>query len=328
MGSKFTNGWENNFLCSREDYGLEINFGSPIYDMHCTRMTPCNVTSWWSDPYICSPYWWNWYFDWSPSGTPHKSLECLDIEEPEHPEFSGSLCKVKTCPVTECFEECPTGYIYDEFGCNTCKCKPDQCAFVQCPRLSCDNYRWDNGMCCPSCLQTFEDTTCPKLLDCFVKCPYGFKKDAAGCDICECHENPCETHECLSHEECFVESTTFKPFCVETCKNYNLCARDETCTMKTPPCNKEICFPVPVCEKTNKIEEIERVECTMSCPGGFRSFRDYPSCSCRPDDCAGVVCPPTPMCESPVYVGDECCPRCPPGLYQPDLGLMHMYGIK
>ncbi|XP_062506576.1 uncharacterized protein LOC134183127 [Corticium candelabrum] len=307
-GRTFTGGWDNNYICTSRDVGMTVNFREPIEGMSCTWVKRCNMTSWWPEPYVCVPYWWDWSVEFYSDETSYSHLQCVDWSEPEDMEWSGAICSEKKCPITKCKDWCPNGYIFDDSGCMTCKCKPDWCAFVQCPKTMCKNVVWKDGECCPKCADEMMAMSCPTLYDCPWRCSYGFKKDSSGCDMCECRENPCDVNDCSRHQECVVDPTTFKAMCWDTCKNNGPCEETEDCVMKTPWCDTDVCRPVAVCEpRKSKM----MMKCNRTCPGGHR-WRTASMCTCKPDHCATVKCPATPMCESPVYVNNECCSRCPP----------------
>ena len=73
-----------------------------------------------------------------------------------HCPFKRSLCP-PTCQIF-----CQYGYVKDERGCNTCKCKPEQ----------------DSSKC--QIRRSFSPSKCLML------CPYGYEQDERGCRTCRC----------------------------------------------------------------------------------------------------------------------------------------------
>ncbi|CAH1790057.1 unnamed protein product, partial [Owenia fusiformis] len=79
--------------------------------------------------------------------------------------------------------------------CEHCRCVNDPdtdildakiiCAIKGCPPPACQNPVTMPGQCCPVC------KGCNPIM-CTMFCEFGFKKDANGCDICSCADDPCK----------------------------------------------------------------------------------------------------------------------------------------
>ena len=111
-----------------------------------------------------------------------------------HCPFKRSLCP-PTCQIF-----CQYGYVKDERGCNTCKCKPEQDS-SKCPSLICPVNHCEGGFevdenNCPTCKCKSIIKHCP-LIACALDCPHGVKRDIYGCPTCNCKEGkPCPEIAC------------------------------------------------------------------------------------------------------------------------------------
>ncbi|MDX2019916.1 MAG: hypothetical protein SF187_06725 [Deltaproteobacteria bacterium] len=110
-----------------------------------------------------------------------------------------------------CAIACEFGNVLDEAGCPTCACNPPP---KQCGPKDCANQAAPAiAKLCPdgsavgfSCrlnttgkcsLQQDQCPTTCKPVTCKIACQFGFKKDAAGCDLCACADAPtCKNTEC------------------------------------------------------------------------------------------------------------------------------------
>jgi hypothetical protein len=60
-------------------------------------------------------------------------------------------CWFIVCPQIKCTVACISGYELDDFGCQTCTCRPDACLGVSCPTLTCTDKVNVFGECCMKC---------------------------------------------------------------------------------------------------------------------------------------------------------------------------------
>eukprot|EP00118_Oscarella_pearsei_P022172 m.253094 g.253094 ORF g.253094 m.253094 type:complete len:2506 (+) comp40365_c0_seq1:62-7579(+) len=310
--------WRDNRLCMKTKCDF-IFATEPVTGMNCAMWQRAKNSL--TNNYFCTPKWWSYQLEYFPNGAPHEDLDCIDISEPLDKNFTtGSLCKAKVCPLLNCIGSCKSGFIYDREGCKTCKCRPDHCAFANCPDVWCKEYETTEDGCCHKCKETTDGIcntrdepkdVCPKLTDCSLRCNYGYERDTAGCFICLCQRDPCMHHIC-GVQECRVNPETMKPFCLTTKHQKNLpCGLTERLLLKTVPCLYDRCNPIVSCES----EKCQDFMCNLSCSGGFYHELSGPQigcprCQCKPEECSTIKCPELPACDELVYVGNECCPRC------------------
>lgn len=102
---------------------------------------------------------------------------CADFKEP------GCIGDPEGCP-----EGMECKMLADDCVPSACTCDPGTGMVACTPDCS-------GGTCVPACM--------PVICDLF--CEFGFKKDAFGCDICECNEGP-NACECKSDKECVKTS--------------------------------------------------------------------------------------------------------------------------
>ncbi|XP_065843026.1 uncharacterized protein [Oscarella lobularis] len=307
--------WRDNKFCVKKACGMRWS-NEMISGMNCDYITlneKRNVRA-----YFCTPEWWGYRLEVYFGGTSSRgNEECIDIEEPEDGDFVPvSICKAKACPRLSCTGDCPAGFVYNKEGCKMCKCKPDHCAFANCPELRCREYEYINDGCCATCKRSppqWFTKGCPRLTECSLRCSYGYATDSAGCDTCTCRTNPCLFHRCDFTEECRVNHVTFAPYCVAMKeRGTSECGPTERFTLRSIPCWGDRCNPIGICEK----EKCGNWSCKKSCHGGFymnltpSSQFGCRTCDCKPDHCAAIECPELPACDELVYVGHACCPVC------------------
>lgn len=148
-------------------------------------------------------------------------------------------CRNEICNIT-----CSHGYIMDESGCNTCRCRQDPA--LVCPEIECDTscpngYLTDAEGCrtcdCasgnqPRVIRSSPQHQCPPV--CYMFCQYGNKKDADGCDTCSCISKAefCGSEHCLM--ECPSGFATDSRGC-DLCE----CKTDEE---SAPSCSNNKCL--------------------------------------------------------------------------------------
>ncbi|XP_030837519.1 prestalk protein isoform X2 [Strongylocentrotus purpuratus] len=85
----------------------------------------------------------------------------------------------------------------------------------------------ENQKCCTNgcghlCMRT-ESTPCPQVM-CMMWCPYGFKQDSDGCNLCEC------ANQTVIHEgECPVVAEGMMGICMTTCDHDGSCSANQKC---------------------------------------------------------------------------------------------------
>eukprot|EP01084_Bolivina_argentea_P318763 552889_1 len=84
LESSDSNGWNDNFLCSDENYGIRWNSAGSIAGMICTQILESMDPHTWNDNYLCVPSNSNLHFSWSSAG-PINNLPCVQITEPSDP---------------------------------------------------------------------------------------------------------------------------------------------------------------------------------------------------------------------------------------------------
>jgi hypothetical protein len=194
------------------------------------------------------------------------------------------LCECNPCPTVDCsatagVAACPSGlYVFDDRGCKTCNCKPEEC-FRDCPY---GNIIRNDGT--RSC-----DCACPNITaSCYPevdKCAYGLIKDLVdGCPQCVCAPPP-------------VDVCT-KVLCDRACPN-NLYKTDDKgcliCECRDPPVCKDVASLCPTikcaygfareadgCESCT-CNPCPKIDCTRICVNGFKldATTNCPVCYCR-----------------------------------------------
>ena len=196
------------------------------------------------------------------------------------------------CPAVACMLYCEYGLRRDPTtGCEICECNPPPgnvvCGPVTCAEgeVCCNE---SCGICTPpgqACTQQLCGPACPPLT-CLLYCEYGLKRDANGCEICECNPPPevvvCGPVTCAAGQVC----------CNESCG---------ICTLPGEACTQQVCGP-----------ECSPVVCAIVCAYGFEhDANGCDICDCRetPLPCAGLAglaCPPDLFCiDDPA---DQCIP--------------------
>lgn len=74
--------WNDNFLCSRFDYGMRWSFAGPIPGMACVNIVEPSDPDAWADNYLCT--WRDIGLRWSFAG-PIPGMNCLQVNEPAEP---------------------------------------------------------------------------------------------------------------------------------------------------------------------------------------------------------------------------------------------------
>jgi len=129
-------------------------------------------------------------------------------------------------------------------------CTSDLPADLVCPLHVCGGgYRVVNGRTTCECCNSCPDVLCAQF------CPNGFKKDASGCDICECNDPPPPTCSGPNPAGCTATS----------------CPAGQRCQVDPGQCRSSACGCDPA---TNQWI------CTDDCGGGV----------CVPTTCPGVIC--------------------------------------
>jgi hypothetical protein len=78
--------WEDNYLCSSVDYGIQYSYTGPIPNMRCTQIIePASGSAYgWDDNYLCVPPGSPVRFSWSYSG-PIAGKQCVRVHEDAEP---------------------------------------------------------------------------------------------------------------------------------------------------------------------------------------------------------------------------------------------------
>ena len=87
-------GWDNNYLCSEEDYGIKWRLAGPIDGMQCINMNDPDQPSehTWGDNHLCVPADSSLAFQWSTDGE-IEGMTCLEITEPNDANWKDNyLC--------------------------------------------------------------------------------------------------------------------------------------------------------------------------------------------------------------------------------------------
>lgn len=76
--------WDDNYLCSRVDYGLEWSYNDPIRGKHCVLMNEPKDPDQWHDNFLCSdlPLGIAWSFD-----GPIRGMGCILVREPSEESY-------------------------------------------------------------------------------------------------------------------------------------------------------------------------------------------------------------------------------------------------
>ncbi|XP_068084832.1 cysteine-rich motor neuron 1 protein [Anabrus simplex] len=193
------------------------------------------------------------------------------------------------CPPMNCTDECPSGFVPDENGCNTCRCKPavatGKCS-LDCPGGFLLD-RHGNKLC--KCA-TLED--CPPLINCKKNCSHGYRLNKAGCPTCRCNQcRPLLPQEC-SKSCLFGYHTNDKGCQICKCK----ASPDQTVPSTTPLLSTDC--------RTSDGEVHE---------DGETWFDGCRQCYCHGgvEMCNLITCPAL-KCSEPVFNSSKsCCPQCP-----------------
>jgi hypothetical protein len=76
------NGWNDNYLCTDRDFGLQWSFAGPVAGLACTQWLELGDPFGWTDNYLCAPV--DYGLHWSSAG-PLAGLRCTPITEPADP---------------------------------------------------------------------------------------------------------------------------------------------------------------------------------------------------------------------------------------------------
>jgi hypothetical protein len=166
-----------------------------------------------------------------------------------------------TCPPVVCAIACQYGFKKDAAGCNLCQCEdappkcttpnPQGCTNTGCPSgQTCDvtvgcapstcgcDATTGGWICTADCSggTCVPDTgACPPVA-CALACQYGFKKNAAGCEICDCNPAPA-TGQCVrnSNDTCKTDADCRSGGCGgELCYNPAVSQGITTCDCTAP----------------------------------------------------------------------------------------------
>jgi hypothetical protein len=175
-------GWNNNFMCTRKNLGWQWSNDGRIDGMTCYHMQS-SATGWGESNYLCVPQTSDLEIFWTEKR--HREMYCIKWEEPKHNSWGDHyLCIHKKeclnrrmmfnscdldcdnyevdqdgCPICRCKIEttpckskiCPFGFKKDEFGVDTCQCRPWPCLNMKC-KLSCENgYEYSTSTGCAEC---------------------------------------------------------------------------------------------------------------------------------------------------------------------------------
>ncbi len=180
---------------------------------------------------------------------------------------------------------------------------PEECCFGLCEPVTCDlwcefGFKRDSAG-CEYCECAGADECLPVLCDLY--CPFGFQVDASGCEFCSCNTLVCEPDSGAG---------------TEACPPGFVCADDPTCDTTTgDPC-PGICID-------DSTVPCEPVTCTLACPYGFTT-NSYGCeiCECYEIPCGGfmgLLCPDGSQCVDdssdtcdPDAGGADCMGSCQP----------------
>ncbi len=201
------------------------------------------------------------------------------------------VCECKPCPFLGCELVCgDEGYVHDTVTrCKQCQCCPVQ----QCPNRCTEYARGPDG--CRTCQCVGAPEPCPDItLTCPLRCPGGFRKDAQGCDLCECvpfsdiPTVPCEqAPSVLNCQNGGKYCGTNRLGCRECC-----CYMDSI----VPNCRNRVEMCRLMCDRGFERDPITQCEtckcigsdcpgmegCTQTCPNGYRrDSRNCPICQCQ-----------------------------------------------
>jgi hypothetical protein len=85
--------WNDNYLCSNQDYGIRWSSAGPISGMRCTQIYESADPHTWNDNYLCVPPSSPINFSWASAG-PIPNKKCMQIYEPADPHtwMDNYLC--------------------------------------------------------------------------------------------------------------------------------------------------------------------------------------------------------------------------------------------
>ncbi|WAR18846.1 CRIM1-like protein [Mya arenaria] len=143
-------------------------------------------------------------------------------------------CHVCKCRPRLCFQDCRYGYIFDEFGQETCDCHaiPPSCPALDACSKDCNHGYRASKKGCPKC-------RCNKCspLNCSRKCSHGYQTDRFGCEVCKCQE-------LLWERNCTVNITEYRPgqlWTTEDCHSCR-CTHDGSVTCQPVMCPVQTCL--------------------------------------------------------------------------------------
>jgi hypothetical protein len=148
------------------------------------------------------------------------------------------------------------------------QCSPDLPPNLICPLIYCGGgYKVVSGQTTCECCDA-----CPDVI-CALHCPNGFKKDAKGCNICQCEPPPgqcsgpnpqgCAKTGCPNGQKCDTSSGCAPSACGCDPATGWVCTAD---------CGGGVCVP----------STCPPVVCTLACPNGFKKGADgCPICACE-----------------------------------------------
>ena len=226
---------------------------------------------------------------------PCPQYTCVAREEPEcgpvcdiYCEF-GNVADEKGCPTCQCINPC------DEHDCKEgTQCQPEakKCLTEPCPQYTCVAEEE------PSTAEPKTDSKCPKAEPCNIRCAYGLKYDADGCQLCECVD-PCAEHDCKETDICVAQ----RRMCITSpCPQYACVPREEA-----PPSSVSSSTAEPKTDgKCPKAAE----PCNLRCAYGLKyDAEGCQLCECV-DLCAEHVCKEGTQCQpEPKQCLTEPCPQ-------------------
>eukprot|EP00049_Salpingoeca_infusionum_P012472 m.228252 g.228252 ORF g.228252 m.228252 type:complete len:672 (+) comp15190_c0_seq1:1427-3442(+) len=237
---------------------------------------------------------------------------------------------------------CSAGFMLGEDGCPVCKCNPD-CSMVKCPAPECKPskgcyYEKDPSDCCgcgklvcepkstdstPSMTPIVDPTPitpspCNPVM-CEMLCPFGFKLDEDGCEMCECNIS-CDTVRCMP-----LQCAPPPPGCRYQKSEYDCCSCGElVCDSTSSPstdaeCDPSTCMvpgcPAPPADCDYIQMTFDDCGCQLDC--GKLECTSFTT----PSPCDGLQCPDLSRCPKPEQPEkcemkrgdvDECgCSSCP-----------------
>jgi hypothetical protein len=283
----------NGGLCCPNECGVPMCTSPPAPKDNCDDSclsSPCCTCSHYNDQYSCAC-----------AGMAPGSRGCFFGSCSNNPCLAGETCSdlfgdgrsyiCKTeCALPKCVNNCDSGYLTDDKGCQTCDCVPS-CAAVTCPE---DQVCQLQTVYCIKAPCPAQPTCVPKSKDCpkmkCKPCEYGYLKDADGCPGCNCSPNPCAVMLCKPGQICQVQEVK--------------------CVMA--PCPSPIGQCVPQTDFQSKCPPVIAIGCVnFTKPVDCRLDTDCnPGQICCPTECDGATCrdaspspPPQDVCSLPSETG-------------------------